>query len=384
MARREYPGVYPYERDGKTVYRTLFRDSAGRPRQKRGFASPTAAAKYRAKMMERADRGELRTTREKFDEHFDGWLRGHHSIGKGTRADYRRHGDRRLKPFFGAIRLSGISLQTVRDFVSEMVELVEAGELAPKTANNALSCLSTCMKDAVALGKIPSNPCDHVAHLPERHIERDWLRRHEIPLYLDACSLVYRPLAELLIGTGMRISEALALRWDDIDFANKVIRVYRQRTADGGDDHTKSRRFRAVSVGDRLLGLLRDVQARQSEHEASDSTRAYVFVMPVRRRKNEPGRWDTGEPSKPMDRNTVSRDWHKDALQDAGLRDMPLHALRHTAAASWLLAAQPLIYVQRQLGHSSITITERYYGHLEQTFQQTAANETEAAIWGVS
>ena len=66
------------------------------------------------------------------------------------------------------------------------------------------------------------------------------------------------------------------------------------------------------------------------------------------------------------------------------MRDMPLHSLRHTAAASWLLAGQPLMFVQRQLGHGSITITERYYGHLEQTFQQTAANETEAAIWGVS
>ena len=35
-----------------------------------------------------------------------------------------------------------------------------------------------------------------------------------------------------------------------------------------------------------------------------------------------------------IDRSTVSRDWHKDALEDAGLRDMPLHALRHTAAAA--------------------------------------------------
>jgi integrase len=55
-----------------------------------------------------------------------------------------------------------------------------------------------------------------------------------------------------------------------------------------------------------------------------------------------------------MDRTTVSRDWHKQAPEDAGLRDMPLHSLRHTAAASWLLAGQPLIYVQRhsaQLDH---------------------------------
>ena len=85
-----------------------------------------------------------------------------------------------------------------------------------------------------------------------------------------------------------------------------------------------------------------------------------------------------------MDRSTISRDWHKQALEDAGLRDMPLHSLRHTAAASWLLAGQPLIYVQRQLGHSSITITERYYGHLEQSFADAAANETERAIWGVA
>jgi len=86
------------------------------------------------------------------------------------------------------MRLSAIDVQVVRNFAAEMVELVEAGELAPKTVNNTLSCLSTCLKDAVALHKIPSNPCEHIAHLPESHIERDWLRRSEIPMYLAACS----------------------------------------------------------------------------------------------------------------------------------------------------------------------------------------------------
>jgi Phage integrase family len=69
-----------------------------------------------------------------------------------------------------------------------------------------------------------------------------------------------------------------------------------------------------------------------------------------------------------MDRNTVSTSWHKQALADAGLRDMPLHALRHTAAAACLLTGHPLIYVQRQLGHASIKTTEAYYGHLEESF----------------
>ena len=92
LTRREYPGVYPYRVGNQKRYRAVFRDSAGRQRQKRGFTSPTAAAKYRAKMLERADRGELRTTRQPFGEWFDEWLRGHHSAGAGTRGDYRRHG----------------------------------------------------------------------------------------------------------------------------------------------------------------------------------------------------------------------------------------------------------------------------------------------------
>jgi len=66
-----------------------------------------------------------------------------------------------------------------------------------------------------------------------------------------------------------------------------VIRVYGQRTT-GGDDHTKSRRFRSVSVGDRLLRILRDHYARQSELYACDLTHHHVFVIPVRVRRTGP------------------------------------------------------------------------------------------------
>jgi hypothetical protein len=93
MARREYPGVYPYERDGKTAHRTLFRDSAGRPRQKRGFASPTAAAKYRAGVgrmsasYARLDRIDLTDVPEQSDRSFGRLelvLRGHQSPRRDT------------------------------------------------------------------------------------------------------------------------------------------------------------------------------------------------------------------------------------------------------------------------------------------------------------
>jgi integrase len=62
------------------------------------------------------------------------------------------------------------------------------------------------------------------------------------------------------------------------------------------------------------------------------------------------------------------------------MRDMPLHSLRHTAAAAWLATGHPLIFVQRQLGHRSITTTEAHYGHLETSFVEGAAARTEQVI----
>ena len=111
-----------------------------------------------------------------------------------------------------------------------------------------------------------------------------------------------------------------------------------------------------------------------------DQRRRSVFVMPVRVRRRRTGPLGGAGAGEPFDRTTVSRDWHKAALQDAGLRDMPLHALRHTAAAAWLAAGNSLMYVQRQLGHADIGTTERYYGHLERHVLAAGAVATEEAI----
>jgi integrase len=96
----------------------------------------------------------------------------------------------------------------------------------------------------------------------------DFLRLDEIPRYLDACDDVFRPLAETLIATGRRISEALALRWADIDWSARSLRVVRSRKAEGhgstkatasapwtrlapgGGTARAARRERAVSAGD--------------------------------------------------------------------------------------------------------------------------------------
>ena len=139
----------------------------------------------------------------------------------------------------------------------------------PKTLNNALAVLAAALNGAVADHLLPLNPAAGVERLPLGHVERDWLRLHEIAPYLDACAPVYKPLAELLIGSGMPISEALALQWDDIDFRRRVIRVYRSAKRQG-EGSTKGKRFRAVQAGPRLLDTMREllgsVSSKLSQH----------------------------------------------------------------------------------------------------------------------
>jgi integrase len=373
-------GVYPYATTAGTRWRYVIRRSDGSQTSKRGFSSEKAARDERRRLIEKQERGEVRHTKETFGSFWQRWLaRRRPYLESGTWHAYERDGRLRLLPTLSSVSLSHLGVEHVRQLMDHWVQSVEGQELSPSTVNNSLGVLVVCLNAAVEDGLIAANPALRVPRLPARHTEREYLRLHEIPLYLDSCSPTYRPLAELLIAGGLRISEALALKVGDLELEQSggVIVVYRSRkkTSVGS---TKSRRFRSVEIGQGLSRVLRDHLARRGEMASHDLAQSLVFVMPKRTRRSEPGRWDSA--SEPMDRTTVSRDWHKATLQDAALRDMPLHALRHTAAAAWLAAGNPLMYVQRQLGHADIGTTERYYGHLERRVMAAGAAATEAAI----
>ena len=267
-----------------------------------------------------------------------------------------------------------------------MREEVAEEEIAPKTINNTLGTLVVCLNEAAKEKIIASNPALGVERLPAAHIERDYLRMHEIPNYLESCLDVYRPIAEVLIGAGPRISEALGIKINDIELEEQggVIVVYRSRKrgAKGKivSGATKGKKFHAIEIGPDSSHTLQDQLDYRATMPGGDQPTAHLFVMPTRVGKRDRGRWASTGAGEPIDRSTVSSDWHKAALEDAGIRDMELHSLRHTAAAAWLAAGNSLAYVQRQLDHSDIATTQRYYGHLERHVLAEGARKTELAI----
>ena len=110
----------------------------------------------------------------------------------GSYLDLATHGRKRLLPFFGADTLAKIDEDRVREWLALMVELVEAGDLAPKTVNNARTCLSVAFNEAVRRGHVPRNPCAAFPRCLERS-EIEYLRLAEIQPYIDACAGYYPP-----------------------------------------------------------------------------------------------------------------------------------------------------------------------------------------------
>ena len=374
--------MYAYRTASGPRWRHVVRRSDGTQTTKRGFLSEKVARDARRRVVEQIERGEVRHTKETFEQYWSRWIeRRRPYLEANTWRAYDVDGRLRLLPALGPVALGRIGVEDVRGLIAKLAEQVGTEEVAAKTVNNTLGTLVVCLNAALEDGLIATNPAIRVERLPAAHIEREYLRLHEIPLYLDSCAEVYRPLAEVLIGTGMRISEALALRLGDVELepTGGLVTVYRshKREAIGS---TKSDRFRSVEIGPALARVLADQLALRIARDGGSDPKAALFVMPVREHHYGRGRWASAGAPAPLSRTTVSREWHKQALADAELRDMPLHSLRHTAAAAWLAAGNSLMYVQRQLGHSDIATTERYYGHLERHVLAAGAVATEEAI----
>jgi integrase len=379
--------------EGRGVYRYLTRHGArwyfktrgrdGSQITRRGFVSEKAAIDAKRHIVEQVARGEASHTQETFAAYWERWLRRRRRhLAPASVAAYAVDARTRLLPALGQARLAAIETGHVRGLFEELAERVQAGELAGKTVNNTLTTLTVCLNEAVKDGLIATNPAIGVPRFPRTHTERDYLRLHEIPVYLDSCSAEYKPLAALLIGTGARISEALAILPSDLDLdtAGGWITIARALKQDGTIGSTKSRRPRVIEIGPALAHRLQTHLAeRQHTHPDSDDA-GPLFIAPRPTRRASVARATSGQTLQPPDRWTVGQ-WHAHALQDAALRHMPLHSLRHTAAAAWLAADNPLLYVQRQLGHRDLSTTSHYYGHLERHHNPTrGAHATEEAI----
>jgi len=155
--------------------------------------------------------------------------------------------------------------------------------------------------------------------------------------------LRFRTLVEILLGTGMRISEVLSLNRDSIDYAKRESKII-----------GKGNKERIVFFNDRSLEWIRKCLSERWDNEQA------IFVTHGNNRR--------------LGRGGVMRDF-KRYRDKAGIKkQVSPHILRHTVATNLLFNGCPISHVKEILGHTRLETTCKYYLGLDKAKAKQAHN----------
>ena len=242
-------------------------------------------------------------------------------------------------PAIGDMQLRLINRDVVQGFISAKLR----SGLSWRTVKSIRTALGTVMGAAEMAELIPSNPV-RKTRFPRRGPtkQRAEIAPEKIRELLDALPEPSRSVAWLLILTGLRIGELLALRWRNIDLEKGELRVT-QSVYDGHFDIPKTPRSqRSVPLGPKSVQIL------AARKPAVTNPEGLVFAT----RKGSA-----------FDRHNLTNRQLKSTCKKLGLVGVNWHWLRHANATLLDAVGTPLGTVQALLGHSSSEITREVYLH---------------------
>jgi integrase len=250
---------------------------------------------------------------------------------KPNTVKYYKNGSAHLtNSTLAVLRLDKITDQHAAQFAAQHATA------SPSTINCALRTLRRALRLACDWGRI-----DRFAKITlaknERMRERV-LTADEINIYLEACDEPWRSIATILLGTGMRPGEVLALRWEHIQLNSHTGLL---QITDG-----KSKAAR------RMLPLVPAVYNVLAARFADAGRPEEGWVFPA-------------EKGAAHVTNSTMSFWHKCALeairaQGKSFKRFPPYVMRHTALTRLAEAGCDAFTLAKIAGHSSITITQRY------------------------
>ena len=219
----------------------------------------------------------------------------------------------------------------------------------PATINRLLAVLRHMFTKAVDWGMASEETLKRVRKakmLEENNARLRFLSKEECQALITACDAHLKPIVITALNTGMRKSEILKLRWEQVDLKHGFILLQQSMTKNG--------ERREIPVNDTLRATLSSIVRRIDL--------PYVFYNP-----------GTENPYTMVHRSFAS------ALKKAKITDFKFHDLRHTFASHLAMSGIELITIKELLGHKDITMTLRY-AHLAPAQKKRAVSILDAAL----
>lgn len=305
-----------------------------------------------------------------------------HTIKPGTFESYRRN----IRLHLAGRSIGAAVLQEVGPTdLNRLYRLLLEGDtnhraLSPRSVAYVAAILHRAFRDAVRWQTLTRNPAD-AADPPRPGAKTEMRTWTAAQLRTFLQSLDGDRLAGcwwLLATTGMRRGEVLGLRWEDVDFERKTIRIVRtlittevqRRGAPGfawGTPKTAKGR-RTIALDETAVAALKAHRKRQREERLAAGP-SY----------DDQGLVVCQADGSPVHPKTISYQFKK-AGRAAGLPTIRLHDLRHTHATLALHAGVHPRIVQERLGHANVSITLDTYSHVDLDLQAAAAARVAALL----
>lgn len=355
LEKTKHPGIYKRG----TRYVVVYRDPAGQQRKR---AATTMAEARAIKDSVRTDisRGEyVPQTKQTLADYYATWIvsylgRTKRGIRENTRADYAKQMERHVLPVLGRRKLAEIG---PADITALAVRLTGNG-LSASSVRLAIAPLKALLAVAFEQELIRRNPAANVrvAQPATQEDAADRVKALTAPQLVAVLEEIpdrWRPFYAFLAQTGVRISEALELRWRDVDFAAGKVAIHR-RLYNGRVAPPKSKfGRRTVRLSPELAKQLWTLQQAPDDLVFCSATGTYLDQSNLMSRVLKPaavragvGRWVKGQ------NGSRAESW------------VGHHTFRHTCATLLFMSGWNAKQVQVWLGHHSPAFTLETYVHL--------------------
>jgi integrase len=247
-----------------------------------------------------------------------------------------------LKPALGDVELAALTPEHMDALVTKLRKEAKADN----TIRNQMIPIRSMLNHALKRKRISANPALALEISGGKRRKIVPPTREQIAKLTEHVRTEARDALIVATVTGLRRGELFAMRWADVDFSARTIRVHATNHAGHVTETTKTEageRFVPLFESARKVLAARKLQMRYSRPED------FVFGTTV------------GTPMEPG--NFVRREF-KPAIDRAGLPMFRFHDLRHFAVSALIAEGADIKLLQAIAGHASATVTLDTYGHL--------------------
>ena len=393
MAKRKDNGegsIYRLK-DGRYMGRIQFGlKGDGKPNRKSvyGHTESEVKRKLRELKKEYEANGGHDVTRKTVAVWFTEWLETKRLVGgwkPKTYASAERAVKKFIIPYLGFMQVKAVTSSDVQNLINQMLTRKVDGVIKPYSysqINRVIVTMSQRYKDGIVAREVLYNPADKRALSMPRDTKKPilFLTKEEAIRFVEVAQSRYKsgtliapnaPYLELLLYTGMRVGEALALEWTDIDYVNKQIHIsknvvttpipnatgQKKNITTVQDTPKTSTSNRYIPMSAYAEDCLKRIQALRPEFSRVLTTDTGNYV-------------DVGNLERTLD----------GILKRADIKRITLHGLRHTFATLLLNEGEDVKVVSELLGHSDVTVTYNTYIHVIQAQKAKAVSRLDGML----